>query len=76
MIKVQIILTIEDFEEGVECPRNSFFGDPSAIFPFFNGESAYTRTPSPGSSRFQHFHISHNAPYLLPPRTPFKKKFA
>ena len=51
-------------------------GDPSAILPFFNGESAYTPIPSPGSSRFQHFHISHNAPYLLPPppRTPSKKK--
>ena len=45
-------------------------GDPSAILPFLNGESAYTPTPSPGSSRFQHFHISHNAPYLLPPPPP------
>ena len=50
-------------------------GDPSAILPFFNGESAYTPTPSPGSSRRQHFHISHNAPYLLPPpRHPLQKK--
>ena len=48
-------------------------GDPSAIFPFFNGGSAYTRTPSPASSRFQHFHIPHNAPYLLPPAPPSKK---
>ena len=47
--------------------------DPSAILPFFNGESAYTPTPSPGSSRFQHFHISHNAPHLLPPH-PLPKK--
>ena len=51
-------------------------GDPSAILPFFNGESAYTPIPSPGSSRFQHFHISHNAPYLLPHAPPPKKKFA
>ena len=49
-------------------------GGPSAILPFFNGEPAYTPTPSPGSSRFQHFHISHNAPYFPLPTPPPPKK--
>ena len=46
MIKVQIILTIEDFEEGVECPRNSFW----VIHPpfcLFSTENQHIRQPRP-----------------------------
>ena len=73
MIKVQIILTIEDFEEGVECPRNSFW----VIHPpfcLFSTENQHIRQPRPqGLLAFNTstFPIMHLICYT---RTPSKKK--
>ena len=73
MIKVQIILTIEDFEEGVECPRNSFW----VIHPpfcLFWTENQHIRQPRPqgllafNTSTFPIMHL------ICYPRTPSKKK--
>ena len=77
MIKVQIILTIEDFEEGVECPRNSFW----VIHPpfcLFSRENQHIRQPSPqgllafNTSTFPIMRLICSPPPR--PRTPSKKK--
>ena len=71
MIKVQIILTIEDFEEGVECPRNSFW----VIHPpfcLFSTENQHIRQSRPqgllafNTSTFPIMHLICSPPHSLP----------
>ena len=73
MIKVQIILTIEDFEEGVECPRNSFWVIHPP-FSLFSTENQHIREPRPqgllafNTSIFPIMHL-----ICSPPAPPSKK---